>query len=1512
MKKLSKEEINLIGEIAYLITSFGKIKDILTEICYKIENFYINNININVVIKWDNDIYKSTTNVYPYKIFSKSYVLPNEKYFTIDIFSRDFLLETLPIESLIETIATLIVNFLSKEELVYIHYNLRERLKELKGINLTTTVFEKNKSIEESLHEICTFLPEAWQYPEYAVARIKFGDKIFTSNNFKETPWFQKQDFETPDGIKGSIEIFYLKKFPDADEGPFLLEERNLLKNLAALISGSVSTNSLKKLLHENTERLKELHAINQVSEIFNKKLPFEKALQHICQILPDAWQYPEYAACRIKYGNQIFVSNNFSESPWVQRQSFSTPNNIRGTIEIFYLKEFPQADEGPFLKEERNLLINLANLISGNASKILLDQILYENRERVKELNGINQTSKIINEGLPIDETLHKICTILPDSWQYPEYTAVRIKFEDKVFSTPNFKMTPWSQSEVFTTIDNKKGVIEVVYLKEFPIADEGPFLKEERNLLHNIARLITGYINSIKAREFFPIKLINNSTTNIYEDTQKLFLDKKKSLHLLFNKQNVEKYIYLDMMKFKIREILFVATLYDSYILESEGHFFEQFMGDIIQYTLFTLPRITSVTSEEEALELLNLAKFDLVILLAGIDPDAQLKLAKKIKENKPEVPIYLLINEKHDINYFEEFIKFSNIINKLYLWDGGSGIFFPIVKSFEDKINLDNDTTIGLVRIILLVEDSIIYYSKYLQLLYSIIFDQIQQTIKDTENNELEKLSKIRSRPKVIHVTNYEDAVFVFNKYKDYFLCIISDCEFEKNGKKDKNAGIEFLKYVRDYIKDIPFILQSGDKNLKEIADLYNAAFIDKNSDNLVSQLKRLLIHYLSFGDFVFKDKNGKPLAKATNINEFINILKILPTESLYFHSNYNQFSLWLMGRGEIKLAKLLYPIKIDDFPDPEKFRNFLINTIITHLEEKRKGRILSINEVDDITEKNIISLSTGSFGGKGRGLAFINGLINNIEFDILSSKINIKVPKTLIIGTDEFQFFIDHNNLKEIINSENYEYIRKKFSEGKLTPLLKKKLEFIIKKLNKPLAIRSSSISEDSISRSFAGIFETYIIPNNKDFNKRLEDLELAIKLIYSSVFSEKAKNYYKKIKHNIDEEKMAIIIQEVVGENFKNYFYPHISGVASSYNFYPVSYMKPEEGIAHIAFGLGHYVVDGGNAYTFSPVYPRIEVIYDKDLLSCSQNYFVGVDLKKENYDFIAEGEKSCLKNIDFIEILDDPYLKHCSSFYDKNNDCFYPGVSKDKPLIINFTNIIKYNFIPLAATINTLLQTLNKAMGSPIEIEFAVNLTPDENNLPTFYLLQVKPMIEAFNNFSFDISKINYKNIILKSNNSVGNGKFNNIRDIIYVDLETFNNLKTKEMAIEIDRLNAIMSENNIPYILIGPGRWGSRDPFLGIPVSWAQISNAKVIVELGLNNYPLDASFGSHFFHNITIMNIGYLAIKNNSENEFIKWDFIDKQKLIHKTKYFKHIQFSDPLNIYIDGKNRQSIIFY
>lgn len=1504
-------ELNVLNKILKVVSKETTQDIIFKKICNCIPEIFQHPEKVSVRINFENKTYTSRgfeeTKDKKIKLFS----IPGDKNGSLEIFN---IKDEFDYNSFLDNIIVILTGAISKYQLSVLSYEIKERLKELKGINLTASILKEGTSIEEALSEVCSFLPEAWQYPEQAVARITFENKVFTSKKFRETKWRQKQDFETPDGKTGSIEVFYLKEFPNEDEGPFLSEERNLIDNLASLISGTASKKALTGLLSQNTERLKELRGINQASAILSSGKDLEESLQTLCTILPEAWQYPAYCAARITFGNKQFKTDNFKETPWIQSQDFAASQDITGKIEIAYLKSFPDADEGPFLKEERNLLINLANLISGTATKEVFNQLQRENKERIKELWGINQTSQIIAEGKSIDETLGEICSVIPSSWQYPRHTTARIVYEDKVYTSKRFKVTKWSQKEFFVTIDNNKGSIEIFYLKEFPAADEGPFLKEERNLLINLSKLICGYINNFKGREFYSTRFTRGILQNKAEDYRRSLIKDKQPLQLFFNKQIIDKYIYFDMMKYKVKEILFVATLYDAFMLENEDNFFEQFMGEIYQYSLFSLPRITGVTSPAEALEMLETTHFDLVVLMAGIDQTGPIELSKIIKKKKPELSIYLLLNQKSNTQYFEEIIPNSKSIDKLFVWNGDSQIFFAIVKSIEDKANVENDTKIGLVRVILLIEDSAQYYSKYLPILYSIVFGQIQQLLVEVEKNELDKIAKMRSRPKIIHVRNYEEAIYIFHKYKDFFLCVISDVEFEKEGKLNKTAGLDFIRYVQSHIKNLPIILQSSDVNNKPLANQLGVGFINKNSESLLSDLKKFITYNLAFGGFVFRDKNGDQIAVARSLSEFIALLHTIPEESLYYHAVDNQFSLWIMGRGEIQLAKELNPIKISNFNSLEEFRHFLISSINNYLGEKKKGKILNFDDTIEITEKNIVTLSSGSIGGKGRGLAFINTLIHNLNLLSLSSKINIKSPKTVIIGTDEFETFLESNDLYEKLYNPNLTFseIKEYFSKGNLTPLLVAKLNLFIDQVKTPIAVRSSSLSEDSITQPFAGVFDTYIIPNNHP-NKavRVDILVHAIKMVYASVYSDSARTYFKAIDHKVEEERMAVVLQELVGQNYENYYYPHISGVASSYNFYAVSHMKPDEGFAVAALGLGSYVVDGGKSYRFSAKYPHIQMFSTKDLINSTQTNFFAVDMTREDYDLVKDGTMACIASLDISEAEKHATLKHIASVYNPVNDVIEDGLSAYGPRIINFADILKHNYIPLAETIDTMLQIIKEALGCPVEIEYAVDMTPSTNDLPTFYLLQIKPLIENQLNFSIDLKKINESKIMLYTGSSLGNGQLNNIKDLIFVDIDKFDKLKTIEMVDEIDELNKQMIAEGKKYILIGPGRWGTRDRFIGIPVSWAHISNAKVIVEVSLENFPLDSSLGSHFFHNVTSMNVGYLSVQNSSASDRINWDLIYKQKLVKRSEHFIHVQFDNPLSIIMDGKTRTSVIF-
>ena len=1399
----------------------------------------------------------------------------------------------------------------TKNDLTDLLFQHTERLKELQGINKTVALLNQNKPLDESLQEICSLIPQAWQYPEHTCVRITFDNNTFVSKNFSETPWKQSQNFEIPGDKHGSIEVFYLKEFPEIDEGPFMKEERDLIDNFANLISGSLTKDLLRKLMTDNSERLKELRGINQISNILKTENNIEDALQVICNTLPGAWQYPEYTAARIIYDGQVYTSKFFYKSRWVLRQSFETQLGKKGTIEVFYLKDFPILDEGPFLKEERNLINNLADIISGIAAKKLLSRLVTDNTERLKELDAINKTTAIISAGKSIEETLREICDILPSSWQYPEQTVARITYEDIVAVSRPFQETIWRQMESFVTIDNKKGWVEIFYLEEFPKLWEGPFMKEERNLIINIAQLIAGYLNNFIGRDVLNKREIAKIAESKNIEFRDSLIKKSKPLQQYFNQQTIDKYIYLDMMKYKVKEILFVATFYDAFILENEDAFFEQFMGEIYQYSLFSLPRITAVTSDEQALYLAESAKFDFAILTVGEDEKAPVQLAKRIKELRPDLKIFLLLNKKGNVKYFENLVATTRFVDNLFIWHGDSQIFFAIVKSIEDRVNVENDTTVGLVRVILLIEDSPQYYSKYLSVLYSIVFGHIQKIIA-AEKNELDKISKMRSRPKILLATNYEEAVYIYNKYRNFMQCVISDVEFDRNGVADKHAGISFLKYVKSQDNELPVLLQSSDKRNAVKAKSLGVGFLDKNSENLTNELMSFIIDNIGFGDFVFRDETNERIAVAHNLREFETLLLTVPGESLLYHGRKNHFSFWLMARGEIHLAKILNPIKTMENEDQEQVRKLLLKTIDKAREDKKRGKVLSFDESFAFTEKNIVTLASGSLGGKGRGLAFINTLIYNLDFSAFTKEINIRTPITAIIGTDEFVTFMNRNDLfDKIYKEKNFEKTKAHFIEGTLSHKLIKRLRIFIAQIRKPIAVRSSSLFEDSLSHPFAGIFDTYIIPNNQSSDEeRLESLVTAIKLVFASVFSNQARTYYKAVHHRIEEEKMAVVLQELVGDRHDRYYYPHISGTAQSYNFYPVAHMTPDDGFAVIAMGLGTYVVEGGRSFRFSPKYPQTDVISLKDLLRTTQVKFLAVDMSIHNIDYLKHGDKAALVLLDISEAEKHDTIRHCVSVYNVNNDFLMPGINATGPRVMNFANILNYEYIPLSKTIEVILKTVKEALGTPVEIEFAVDLNLDENGKASFYLLQIKPLVGNQLGFEIDPARVDNEKVILYSEASMGNGKIDYITDIIYADTDQFNKLRTLEMAQEIEFLNNMMLKQNRQYILIGPGRWGTQDKSVGIPVTWPQICNAKIIVEMGLPDFPLDASMGSHFFHNVTSMNIGYFSIQYGHSNNYLRWDKLNGKQVEHRTKYFKHIRFQKPVIVLMDGRKRKAII--
>jgi hypothetical protein len=1138
------------------------------------------------------------------------------------------------------------------------------------------------------------------------------------------------------------------------------------------------------------------------------------------------------------------------------------------------------------------------------------LNKLLAENKERLKELACINETTKIIKEGKSVEETLQKIALSLPRAWQYPEYTVARILFGGNEYHSPGFRETEWEQKQTFQTIDGEEGIIEVYYTKEFPRLVEGPFLKEERDLILNLSNLILGFINSIKAKEIIWKQDKKKEQKRVEGEASKV-LNSRQLLQKFLNKHNADRDLLHDLMPFKVKEILLIANLYDAYSIEKEGRFSDHILGEYNQLNLTSLPRVTGVSNEEEALESLENKHFDLVILMMGVDKKTPLKIAGTIKEKYAYIPTFLLLNNNSDLAVLREEKRDLSAIDKIFIWNGDSKVFFAMVKLIEDKVNVDNDTKLGLTRVILLVEDSPKYYSRYLPMLYKIIMEQTQRLIEDVNTDDLYKVLKMRARPKILLADTYEEAMDIFNKYKDYFLCVISDVCFPKNNELYDIAGFEFIKYVKENVLNLPTVLQSSNpENAKKSYEI-KSNFINKNSESLLQDLKSFINYHLGFGHFVYRDNEGRQIAVAKSMVEFESYLKTVPEDSLIYHAVKNQFSLWLMARGEIQIAKIINPLKITDFNNPNQLRDFLINILRLYRNEQEKGKIVNFSESAVLEENNIVSLAPGALGGKGRGLAFINTLIYNFKFKELLPLINVRTPRTSIIGTEEFDIFIESNHLVDKIHDiSDYDELRKIFIAGELSYSLKKKLKVFLKLITKPIAVRSSSLFEDSINQPFSGIFETYILPNiHHDFEERLNQLMNAIKLVYASIYSKNARTYFKAIDYKVEEEKMAVVLQEVVGNQFDKYYYPHVSGTAQSHNYYPVAHMQPDEGFAVAALGLGQYVVEGEKAFRFSPSYPNLEIISTKDLYKGSQVNFYAVNLANESIDLL-EGEDAGLIKLDISDAEKHGTLKHLASVYDPENDRVSPGLDSYGPRIINFANILKYEYIPLSKTINVILDVVKEALGSPVEIEFAVDLTKDKNGLASFFLLQIKPLVCNEDDYNIDVNKIDNEHLVLYSEKTMGNGKLQHIKDVIFVMPEKFNNIKTMEMKEEIDALNQKMQEAGKQYILIGPGRWGTRDKFIGIPVAWPQISNAKIIVEMSLDDFPLDASLGSHFFHNVTSMNVGYFSVNHKSLKDKINWNILNSQKVIHEKSYFKHVEFEKPLTITMDGRKRISAI--
>jgi hypothetical protein len=987
------------------------------------------------------------------------------------------------------------------------------------------------------------------------------------------------------------------------------------------------------------------------------------------------------------------------------------------------------------------------------------------------------------------------------------------------------------------------------------------------------------------------------------------------KISLANLYKRKKTDRDIFQELMPTKVKEVLLVATLYDSYSIVREGQFSDKIFGEYLQLNLYAAPRFTSVNSKEDAISTLKQRDFDLIIVMAGVDKTSPVESARTIRELRPLVPLLLLVNNNADLRYFQSEGRKLDFIDRIFVWNGNSNVFLAMIKYVEDLKNVARDTKYGNVRVILLVEDSIQYYSRYLPMLYTTVMTQTQILVKEDATDELHKILKMRARPKVILVSTYEEAVQIIKSYRKYILCVISDVKFEKDGVYDENAGIELLKYASATFKySVPLLLQSHDISNAERAKIINADFIDKNSESLSMDILNFLYRRLGFGNFIFKGMDGKPIAEVENLQEFQEKFREIPADALLYHGKRNSFSTWLMARGEINMADRLRPVKTEDFESAEELRAFCLGVFQSVRFEKLKGTIVNFDPAIVHSNRFVVRLAKGSLGGKGRGIAFSSHFIENIDFVKLIPGMNIRIPATAAIGALEFDKFVEMNNLYDDIYSLNdFESIRQHFLDSEFDEKIRNQLTEYLKEMKKPLAVRSSGLFEDSLLQPFSGVYATYLIPNNHpDLSVRYQQLETAIKLVYASIFTESAQSYFDAVSYKIEEEKMAVVIQEVVGHSYNGKYYPSISGVAQSYNYYPISYMQPEDGFSVAAVGLGMYVAGGENSFRFCPFYPDINPTSIKDQIRDSQKNFYAIDLTKTEFNLVTDGENAAIKKYRIKDAEPDGTLEHSASTYIMENDELVPGIQQDGLRVIDFANILKYNHLPLADTLQVLLQLFKEALGSPVEIEYAVDLEPEENGRPTFYLLQIKPLIRVEEQVEIDLDEVDKDRMLMYTGHSMGNGKIENIRDVVYVDPEKFDKMSTRQMAQEINKINREMEALGKDYILIGPGRWGSRDPFTGIPVLWANISRARVIIEMGLPDFPLDASLGSHFFHNVTSMNVGYFSVPHKSQESVLKIEKLKDIKPVNETEFIRHVEFDTPLTVLMNGKERKALIYW
>jgi CheY-like chemotaxis protein len=966
--------------------------------------------------------------------------------------------------------------------------------------------------------------------------------------------------------------------------------------------------------------------------------------------------------------------------------------------------------------------------------------------------------------------------------------------------------------------------------------------------------------------------------------------------------------------LMRIKIREILLVSSIYDYYLFEEDGRLYELIRSEYQNLNLSQAPEITHVTTGHEALELLKRSdnNFDLIITTLHIEDMHVIKFANEIRKEKIVLPIILLAYDNKERKELTTHYD-TTIFEQTFIWSGDFHLLIGIIKYLEDRLNVESDTQNIGVQVIILVEDNVKFYSSYLPLIYTEIFNQSQRLLSEGINIT-HKFLRMRARPKILLCTTYEEAWSYYEKYEDFVLGIILDNNFRRHGARDAEAGLKFAKEVKNRHKDIPILIQTSDQNLEDKVKEAGASFLYKNSPRLLHNLRNFMLDHFSFGDFVFEMPDGTIVSRASNLRELAEQLTKIPEESLLHHAEGNHFSRWLKARTEFYLAHKLRPQRVTDYESTDHLRKDLINAVYTYIDERQRGVISEFRKETFDPKNSFARIGGGSLGGKARGLGFINSLIANYNVKDLFSNIEVSVPSAIVIGTEIFDNFIKDNNLEMFALQENDDLkLTQTFIEAPYFPKdIKQKLLDFLEITQVPLAVRSSSLLEDSQFQPFAGVYQTYMLPNsNSDIKVRLEELLQAIKCVYASTYHQKAKDYMKATAYRLEEEKMAVIVQRLVGSEHGGKFYPDFAGVGKSFNFYPVPPQKSDDGIALVALGLGKTVVEGGNTVRFCPRFPKhlLQFFSTKETLMHAQQDFYALDLKGKLDHHPDSIKDPLVKTYELTVSEEDGTLYSVGSTYSTEDEAVYDGISRDGIRVVTFSPILKHKMFPLPEILDLLLSLGTWGMGSPVEIEFAVNLSVPKGKPKEFAMLQMRPLVisRELDELVIDVDK---KDLVCQSTQVLGNGATDGIYDLVFVDINKFDRGKSKVVAGEIAQLNSKLLNDKRPYVLVGLGRWGSLDPWLGIPVTWDQISGAAAIVESGFKDFEVEPSQGSHFFQNITSFRVGYFTVDAANKIGFIDWDWLLSQKAVEELEFTKHLQFQSSISVRINGHKNKGII--